>query len=344
MSNMKFVIEPSLLALDEECTEKEFKDYLKRVTGWERWMAKHPNDVYILSSTEAILSKALKYPVYPTFEILLEKYKINYIKACDLNLTISKLLKAPKIDKVDNVSVSKDAIVNSVILRTDTDGKIIKEGEAGALHELLWHVYCRITTQKDSPDTYLIFAKNLSDNVNLKVEYLTIEEGKEDFVCHEDKVSIRCHSSMKDFFKVVTTPDRILSNVVQKEDLALAIRVSVYQKGRLKKWAEAIDDYDFYIQDSFFKDYRDAHYNSNSTIKNRLMEEMSNVLLNEHLSNREDWRIDKGANSGQEIKNGYLAWRWFITQSVKMMYWQKDKMYKFANVKEHDIFVCQWEN
>lgn len=343
MSNMKFVIEPNLLALDDQCTEKEFKDYLKRVTGWEKWMEKHPDDVYILSSTEDILSSTLKYPVYPVFEQLLQKYKINYIKACDLNMTISRLLKAKKIDMVDEVSVTKDAIPNSIVITTDSDGKIVKNNAFGVLHELLWHVYCRIMTQNDNPDTYLIFAKNLSDNVNIKVEYLTIEEGREDFVCHEDCISIRCHSSMKDFFKNACSPDKILSNVVRKEDLMLAIRVSVYQRGALKKWAESLD-YKFLIQDSFFKDYKDAHYNSNSTIKNRLMEEISNVLLNQHLENREDWRIDKGPNSEQLVVHDYKAWRWFITQSVKMMYWQQDKDYKFANVKEHDIFVCQWEN
>jgi hypothetical protein len=74
------------------------------------------------------------------------------------------------------------------------------------------------------------------------------------------------------------------------------------------------------------------------------MTEISNVLLNKHLDNREDWRKDIGGSSGQLKNSGYDAWRWFVTQSVKMMYWQRNSHYKFANVKEHDIFVCQWEN
>lgn len=341
---MKFVIEPTLLALDENCTEKEFKDYLKRVTGWEKWMEKHPNDVFILSSTEDILSKSLKYPVYPVFEKLLEKYKIDYVKACDLNQTISRLLKANKIDKVEDTSVTQDAVPDKITIKTDSDGKLIKEEDTGALHKLLWSVYCRIASQSDNLDTYLVFARNLSDNVTLNVEYLTYEDGEDDFTNHKDNVQIRCHSSIKDFFKSASTPDKILSNVSSKEDLALAIRVSIYQRGGLRKWAESIDNYNFTLQDSFYKDYCDAHYDSNTTIKNRLMEEMSNVLLNQHLENREDWRMDKGGNSGQKVVQGYYAWRWFVTRSVKMMYWQKEKHYKFANVKEHDIFVFQWEN
>lgn len=341
---MKFVIEPTLLALDENCSEKESKDYLKRVTGWEKWMKNHPNDVFILSSTEDILSKSLKYPIYPVFEKLLEKYKIDYVRACDLNQTISRLLKAKKIDKVDDASVTQDAIADEITIKADSDGRLIEAEDTGALHELLWNVYCRITSQKDKPDTYLVFARNLSDRVTLNVEYSTLEDDKEDFTSHKDKVVIRCHSSLKDFFKSTSTPDNILSNVKSKDDLSLAIRVSVYQRGNLKKWAESIDNYNFTIQDSFYKDYRDAHYDSNTTIKNRLMEEMSNVLLNNHLENREDWREDIGGNSNQLIVKGYYAWRWFVSRSVKMMYWQKEKHYKFANVKEHDIFVFRWED
>lgn len=342
---MRYVLEPMLFALDENCSEKEFKNFVKRIIRWERWLEEHPDDVYMLSSTEEILSNKMAYPVYPLFQKMMDKYKVTYVKACDLNKSISKLLReTKKIDTIDGCSIINDAIVTNVELRADSNGlQVCSEGR-DSLGDILWSVYCRTKTEGEKADTYLVFAKNLSDKVTLNVKYKTIEDDKEDYVDNEASVTIKCHSSLKEFFSNENTPDTILSNVQKKKDLQLALRVSIYQKGGLNKWADAFDNFKFTIQDSFYKDYCDAHYADNTTIKNRLMDEMSNVMLNRHLSQREDWRVDKGGNAGQLCKNGYLAWRWFVTQSVKMMYWQNAGDYKFANVKEHDIFVCQWEN
>lgn len=341
---MKYILEPMLFALDENYDEAEFKNFVKRIIRWDRWIDEHPNDVYILSSTEKILSDKLAYPVYPLFQKMMDKYNVKYIKACDLNKTICKLLsKAKKIDKIENVNITDDAIVTNIELKGGNGTDVSNKGHE-ALNELLWNVYWRMKIEKEKPDTYFVFAKKLSENVTLDVEYQTIEEGQDDYVVNHDSVKIKCHSSLKDFFQNKNTPNTLLSNVTVKKDLSLAIRVSIYQNGGLKKWEDSFDKYDFTIQDSFYKDYCDAHYCDNPTIKNRLMTEISNVLLNKHLDNREDWRKDIGGSSGQQIVSGYYAWRWFVTRSVKMMYWQLNRHYKFANVKEHDIFVCQWEN
>ena len=342
---MKYVLEPMLFALDENCSENEFKNFVKRIIRWERWLEEHPDDVYMLSSTEEILSAKMAYPIYPVFQKMMDKYNVTYIKACDLNKSISKLLKeTKKIDTINGCSITDDVILTQVELKADSDGQQVCRDGRESLGDLLWSVYCRMKTEGEKADTYLVFASNISDKVTLNVQYKTIVDGVEDYVDCAESVTIKCHSSLRDFFSNSNTPDTILSNVRKKKDLQLAVRVSIYQKGGLKQWADSFDKYKFTIQDSFYKDYCDAHYADNSTIKNRLMDEMSNVILNRHLSQREDWRIDKGGNAGQQCKNGYLAWRWFVTQSVKMMYWQKNEHYKFANVKEHDIFVCHWEN
>ena len=46
--------------------------------------------------------------------------------------------------------------------------------------------------------------------------------------------------------------------------------------------------------------------------------------------------------SGARIEGRRIDWNWGMDH--KMQYWQKDKNYRFANVKEHDIFVCEWED
>ena len=342
---MKYVLEPMLFALDENCSEKEFKNYVTRIISWDRWLEEHPDDVYMLSTTEQTLSEKLVYPVYEVFQKMMDKYNVTYIKACDLNKSISKLLKeTKKIDVVKGEPIDKSAYYQYVELLSDSDGSRLDDEGRDALKDLLWSVYYRMNNEATRAHTYLVFAHNLSDNVTLKVRYTAMKADEDDLVESEGCVTVKCHSSLKDFFSNECTPDTILSNVQEKKDLKLAVRVSIYQKGNLKKWADSFDNYHFVIQDSFYKNYCDAHYADNDTIKNRLMDEMSNVMLNNHLSQREDWRVDKGGSACQECRYGYRAWRWFVTRSVKMMYWQKEVHYKFANVGEHDYYVCQWEN
>ena len=124
--------------------------------------------------------------------------------------------------------------------------------------------------------------------------------------------------------------------------------MSVYQNGNLKKVMDSFDNFNFKIQNTFHKDYLGNHYLSQPSFLTSFKDSMSHSLLNMNLVDLEDYRTGKGGNNPQKkhsTEDGmWEAWRWKVTSSVSFQYWRLNDMYKFANIGEHDYYVCQWEN
>ena len=343
---MRYVIEPALLALDLNSSEREFRQYVTRLLLWEQWMERNPGDVYVLSDTIGLLCGMQAFPIYPVFEQLLQRYKIDYVQASDLNQTINRLLtKARKIDNIGATKVYDDVI----LLRLDIDLKASQEtgcdSRRDVMERILWYIYCQCRKSKVGISSFVLFARDIPDDITFNVEYQTLEGTGDDMreVMVRDSMRIICRSSLAGFFKNADTPVNILCQAETVRDLSLAIRVSIYQNGSLPRVMDSFN-YDFHIQKSFMSDFNTAHYQTDTSIQRSLMEAMSHTLLNMNMSKREDWRKDKGGAARQQCHGGWQAWRRYVTQSVKMMYWQDGGKYRFANVKEHDIFVCDWED
>ena len=195
-----------------------------------------------------------------------------------------------------------------------------------------------------------MFGKDLDSDINFDVAYQTIieEDGMLKEMVREDKVKILCRTSLAGFFKDKNTPVDILSKSDSIQDIELAIRVSVYQNGSLGKVMDAYDKFNFKLQNSFHKDYLSNHYLSQPSFLTSFKDSMSHSLLNKNLLDLEDFRTGKGGNNPQKkhsTRDGvWEAWRWKVTTSVSFQYWRLNERYKFANVGEHDYYVCQWEN
>ena len=331
------------LALERDVSEQEFNRYVNRLLLWDEWMERYPDDVYLLSDTCEVLSVESFFPVYDVFSELMKKYKVNYVQAADLNKIINKLVgNAQKLDGKQVKRVEHECSFTKV--KCDVKRQPgCSDQMWRAFERTLQSVYCQCKAGVDKEEAFVLFGKNLDGHVTIKVTFETIEEGAEDFVKHTDSVRVMCCSSLKEFFSMPQTPVRVLQNHRHKEDLSLAVRVAVYQKGQLRRVMDVFSEYRFYIQDSFYKDYRLAHYDSQPNFLTSLTHAMSNCLLNLQLRDREDFRTGKGGNNKQLRNGDYWAWRWYITQSVKMQYWQRKNDYRFANLKEHDIFECEWE-
>ncbi len=333
-----------LLALDKDASEREFRSFVKRVITWNRWIDEYPDDVYMISEADNLLATLNFYPVYPVFEELMKRYKVDYVKACDLNKSISKLLnKSKKIDlSEDGENIDSGLECEKVEVTNDTlpDDNRTKL----AFKKLLWYTFCQCKKADNKIEEFVLFSKNLTKELTLKIQYFSFEENGNKLVECEAPVKLHCYSSLKKYFGSEDTSLSILSQTKTKGDIELALRVAIFKNGELKRVAESIDNYDFVIQDSFFDDFCTAHYPANKTVLNSMMESMSYTLLNKQMCKREDYRTGKGGNNGQMHHGGYYAWRRYVTTSIKMQYWQKDKRYKFANIREHDRFACVWED
>lgn len=343
---MKYVLEPMLFAIDENMSEKDFKVFVTRLLTWDKWMDNNPDDIYVMSNTSDLLASLGYFPIYPVFSKLIEKYKVNYVQASDLNIIISKLLtKSKKIDETEGKKFADDAIFNGVKPDEEIEMKEYPEDMKDHFKLLLWHIYCQCKASREKIESFVLFARNLSQDLNMAIEYYTLDG--DNMVKNREKVRVFCRSSLKDFFSDAKMPLSILRQTKTKKDMELAIRVSIYQNcGKDKKKIADSLKYDFTIQDSFWGNFVDAHYSVNDTVLNSLAEAMSHTMLainNGH--NREDFRTGKGGNNPQLThEGGFSAWRRFVTSSVKMQYWQKDEYFKFANIGEHDYYVCKWED
>ena len=100
--NMKYLLDPTVFALDEKISEQDFKLYVNRLLLWDKWMEKYPDDVYVLSNTEDILYDMCYLPIYPVFDKLVKKYRINYVQASNLNQAINRLLHKSRTIDMDS--------------------------------------------------------------------------------------------------------------------------------------------------------------------------------------------------------------------------------------------------
>lgn len=345
---MKYVLDPTTFALDLNISERDFKVYVNRLILWDKWLAQYPEDVYVLSNTCDLLCNMQYFPIYPVFAELTKKYKIDFVQASDLNKMINRLLNnAKKIDRIGTDRPDDDVIFIGLKMKEDMDWSSRPGDLKKSFEQLLWYLYCQCQKSENCIDSFVVFGKNLASNITLNVQYQTIVEENNELreVVKNDNVKIYCRSSLADFFKDSKTPLTILHQTDTKDDLSLAIRVSVYQKGSLKKVADSIDKYHFVIQDSFLKEFNTNHYQVNDSLLNSLMEAMSHTLLGvNNEKKREDFRTGIGGNNPQLTHGNYLAWRRYVTTSVKYQYWQSEDEFRFANIGEHDHYICQWEN
>lgn len=348
---MKYVIDPMSLALDENISEKDFKIYVNRLILWNQWLEKNPEDVYVLSETTLILSQKKYFPIYSTFATLMKKHKVNYVQASDLNQMISKLLtKSQMLDKYKGKNVTSDFDLSSIKLEKSKNAFASKEAQ-NEFEILLWNIYCQCKANNLDSETFIVFGSNLVDNVTINVKYDTIEKfaGKDEYVCKEDNAKILCRSSLPEFFKDKKTPNDILKKAKCVDDIKLAMRVAVYQNAKLGKVADSLK-YDFVIQKSFMQDFNKWHYQSDESFQRSLMEATSQTLINDknNLRDREDFRTGIAGNNPQKKKvkpeGTWLAWRWKVTESISYQYWQLNGIQKFANIGEHDYYVCKWED
>lgn len=348
---MKYVIDPMALALDENISERDFKIYVNRIILWNQWLEKNPEDVYVLSETSLILSQKKYFPIYDTFDALMKKHKVDYVQANDLNQMISKLLtKSQMLDKCQGKNVTSDFDLSSIKLDDNKNVFTSKESQE-EFKALLWNVYCQCKASKLDSETFIVFGNNLVDNVSISVKYDTIEKvkGEDEYVSKEDNAKILCRSSLPELFKDKNSPNDILKKARKIEDITLAMRVAVYQNANLKKVADSLK-YDFVIQKSFMQDFNKWHYQADESFQRSLMEATSQTLIDDknNLRDREDFRTGKGGNNPQKKKvlpeGTWLAWRWKVTESVSYQYWQLNGFQKFANIGEHDYYVCKWED
>lgn len=328
-------------ALSDKFSEKELLLFLKRLYEWRDWIRDYPDDVYILSDTTEILASRNLYPVGDILKSLAKAHNIVSVQAVDLDKFMSELFRKAK--KIDELCVNSESDLKSVKFTKVANeqlperAKNIDEG----LEKLLWFTNCHKTLFSSQEGSYVVFANGITGEHDLTLigEQLKERDGSIDIKEVKETMRANFRTSIKEFLTDENAPILICQNVEKKGDLDFAIRVSIYQYKKLKTLKDAYLGFSFYVQDSFFKDFCKNHYPSQPGVLRSLMEAIPHTVLDVNLKQRHPLRTGKGGNNAQKLSKdkSYSAWRRFVTQSIKMHYWQKDNDFWFANVEEHDF-------
>lgn len=334
---MKYVLEPLLFAFDKDISKKELESFLIVLQDFDEWWSYHKDQIYILSSTSALLYENGYYPYEDSLSPLLDKFGINYVSYKDIGKILDKYL--TKTNLIDVICNDNKTVVLEQKESIDIDEKLFACKRPIALHKelsmLLWFVYYLNVINKDDYESYVIFVKGITEDISVAINYDMMTE-KGGFKSGTDKVQYNSKGSLAAFLEDKKTPLLLWRFAEDKTDLELGVRSKICQEKGFKKIG---DTYccDFTIQNSFFADYLDGHYQNRFSDIRSTINSVYDAITDGRLRQMHSIREGAGGGNKDLVVNGFDAKRRNITTSIKLAYWKKGNRYFIANMKEHDI-------
>jgi len=338
---MKYVLEPMLFAFDQDLSKEALTDYLEELQTLDEWWNCHREDMYVQQTAEEVLWNNSYYPMAETLKPLMEKHGINFMQYNDVNKIIVKMLgKSKIIDNFGDVLCGMKSQKLTQPMKVDENVKRTQELD-DELMSLLWHIFMAHEMGGKEEKSFVVITKGISDIVSVKYEYEVIEG---DQLVEKSKISnVNCKRSLADFLSDQTTPFLLWKTAERKDDLDLGVRVSIMQWKGESDISSIYDGYNFKIQDSFYEDYCNGHYQSKDQDIRSTIQTVTEAVTDQKLRQMHAIRTgQKGSNPPLIVQN-YDAQRREITTSIKLAYWKKGREYKIANMREHDFFEPTWE-
>lgn len=338
---MKYVLEPMLFAFNQDLSKEALTDYLEELQALDEWWNGHREDMYVQQAAEEMLWNNSYYPMAETLKPLMEKHGIEFMQYNDVNRIIVKMLeKSQVIDGFSDVLCGMKSQKLTQPMRVNEDVRRMEELDKEFM-SLLWHIFMAHEMGGKEEKSFVVITKGISDIVSVEYEYEVIEDDK---LVEKTKTSkVNCKSSLADFLNDQHTPFLLWKTAERKDDLDLGVRVSILQWKGESDIACIYDGYDFKIQDSFYEDYCNGHYQSKDSDIRSTIQAVTDAVTEQNLQKMHAIRTGKHGNDPQLRKNDYDAQRRDITTSIKLAYWKKGREFKIANMKEHDIVECSWE-
>lgn len=343
---MKYVMEPMLFAFDQDLSEQELTGYLEELLTLDDWWTQHKDEMYIQDTTSDVLYTNNYYPTGDSLKPLLEKHRIKFIQYGDVERIIVKMLNKSKcIESLYNeplIEMKKQTLKKA--LSVPKEVKRPKELH-NELLRLFEHVFLACEMGDCDETSFVVITKGVSEKVGVEYEYDEYIEDKGKIVAKEKKGSseVNCKSSLENFLQDKDTPFYLWKTAERKEDLDLGVRVAVMQSVGETDLDSVTANYDFTIQDSFYEDYCDGHYKCKDQDIRSTILSVTEAVTEQNLRQMHAIRRGKNGNDPQLVVHDYGAQRRNITTSIKLAYWKKGRVYKIANMREHDFFEPTWE-
>lgn len=343
---MKYVLEPMLFAFEPNMSEQELTAYWDELLALDGWWDQHREEMFVQDSTNDALWENSYYPLANTLKPLLVKYGIDHIQYDDVRRIIDKILtKSKMIESLfdEMCGITKQTLKQEFVVNPE-----VKRSEAlnEELLKLLGNVFLAHANGGFDEKSFVIITKGITDIVHAEYEYEEIEGDEEEWALVEKtaKQEANCKGSLSEFLNDIQTPFLLWKTAERKDDLDLGIRVALLQASGADDMNDIYENYNFAIQNSFYQDYCDGHYQNKDPDIRSTIQAVIDAVMGNNLKKMHAIRVGKGGNDPQLTKNGYDAQRRNITTSIKLAYWKKANEFKIANMKEHDFVECSWES
>lgn len=339
---MKYVLEPMLFVFEQDLTKEELVDYLEELLALDDWWDKHREDMFVQDTASDALWANNYYPMADSLKPLMVKHGIDFIQYGDVNKIIEKMLgKSGRIDSLYDAvcGMKSQTLTRPMNVQPKMKRPLKLHNE---LIKLLWHVFMAHVVGGYDEKSFVVITKGISDIVSMKYVYEELDEHYE----LKERIGsseVNCKGSLEDFLNDTATPFLLWKTAERKDDLDLGIRVAVLQQKGELDMASVYSNYDFMLQNSFYKDYCDGHYQSKDQEIRSTIQSITDAVTEQNMAKVHSIRTGKSGNDPQLKINDYGAQRRDITTSIKLAYWKKGREIKFANMREHDFFEPTWE-
>ena len=339
---MKYILEPMLFAFEQDLTKERLVEYLQELLALDDWWDRHREDMFVQNTTSDALWATNYYPMAASLKPLMVKHGIDFIQYGDVNKIIEKMLS--KSGRIDSLYKAVCGMKSQTLTRPmNVQLKMKRPLELhNELMKLLWHVFMAHVVGGYDEKSFVVITKGISDIVSIKYVY---EELDEHYELKEriDSSEVNCKDLLEDFLNDTATPFLLWKTALRKDDLDLGIRVAVMQQKGELDMASVYENYDFVLQNSFYEDYCNGHYQSKDQDIRSTIQSVTDAVTEQNMAKVHAIRTGKNGNDPQLKINDYGAQRRDITTSIKLAYWKKGREIKFANMREHDFFEPTWE-
>ena len=331
-----------LFAFEQDLTKEKLVEYLQELLVLDDWWDRHRDDMFVQNTASDALWANNYYPMAASLKPLMVKHGIDFIQYGDVNKIIEKMLS--KSGRIDSLYEAVCGMKSQTLTRPmNIQLKINRPLELhNELMKLLWHVFMAHVVGGYDEKSFVVITKGISDIVSIKYVYEELDE-KYELKERIDSSEVNCKDLLEDFLNDTATPFLLWKTALRKDDLDLGIRVAVLQQKGEPDMASVYANYNFVLQNSFYEDYCDGHYQSKDQDIRSTIQSVTDAVTEQNMAKVHAIRTGKNGNDPQLKINDYGAQRRDITTSIKLAYWKKGRELKFANMREHDFFEPTWE-
>ena len=258
---MKYILEPMLFAFEQDLTKERLVEYLQELLALDDWWDRHREDMFVQNTTSDALWATNYYPMAASLKPLMVKHGIDFIQYGDVNKIIEKMLS--KSGRIDSLYEAVCGMKSQTLTRPmNVQLKMKRPLELhNELMKLLWHVFMAHVVGGYDEKSFVVITKGISDIVSIKYVYEELDEHYE----LKERIGsseVNCKDLLEDFLNDTATPFLLWKTALRKDDLDLGIRVAVMQQKGELDMASVYENYDFVLQNSFYEDYCNGHYQS----------------------------------------------------------------------------------